>query len=80
MKNSILRDRKFVERHPETIKVGDIVQLMPGSTVPADGILVRGKDVLVDEKKLLCKGGFKNVTEEAEKQVQRVKERLNIDD
>jgi len=44
-KTSLFRDKKFVERHPYEIKVGDIVQLMPGSTIPADGIVIKGKDL-----------------------------------
>lgn len=53
-----------MDRHPEEIKVGDIVQLMPGSTVPADGIVIKGKDLFVDENFLKCKGGSKSVFEE----------------
>ena len=48
-KNSLLRDKKFVERHPEEIKVGDILQLMPGTTIPADRIVIKGKELSVDE-------------------------------
>jgi len=60
-KNSLFRDKKFVERHPSEIKVGDIVQLMPGSTIPADGIVIKGKDLYVDEEFLNCPGGNKNM-------------------
>jgi len=38
----VLRDKKFVDRHPDEIKVGDIVQLMPGSSIPADGVIIKG--------------------------------------
>mmetsp|Transcript_45269 Transcript_45269/g.98991 ORF Transcript_45269/g.98991 Transcript_45269/m.98991 type:complete len:98 (+) Transcript_45269:658-951(+) len=37
---------------------------MPGSTVPADGIVIKGKDLFVDENFLNCKGGSKSVFEE----------------
>lgn len=47
--NTVLRDKKFVDRHPDEIKVGDIVQLMPGSTVPADGIIIKGHEIIIDE-------------------------------
>jgi len=56
-KNSLLRDKKFVERHPEEIKVGDIMQLMPGTTIPADGIVIKGKELSVDES--FCRIGIK---------------------
>lgn len=56
-KNSLLRDKKFVERHPEDIKVGDILQLMPGTTIPADGIVIKGKELSVDES--FCRIGVK---------------------
>lgn len=47
--NTVQRDKKFVDRHPDEIKVGDIVQIMPGSTVPADGIIIKGHDIIMDE-------------------------------
>lgn len=63
-KNVLLRDKIYVDRLPEEIKVGDIVQLMPGSTIPADGILIKGKDLFVDENFLDCRGGSKNIFED----------------
>jgi len=37
---------------------------MPGSTIPADGILIKGKDLFVDENFLDCRGGSKNIFED----------------
>lgn len=48
-KNSLFRDKNFITRHPEEIKMGDIVQLMPGTTIPADGIIIKGKELLIEE-------------------------------
>lgn len=49
LKISVLRDDILKEVPSDKVVVGDLVYLSPGEFVPADGILVRSFELLVDE-------------------------------
>jgi len=53
---------------------------MPGATVPADGIIVNGNDIVLDEKILLKNESYKNIFEETDKYYKRLKDKLKIKD
>jgi len=84
--NTVLRDKQFMNRHPDEIKVGDIIQLMPGSVVPADGIIIKGQDLVIDES--LYKGlksdadmtrCYKAETSKCKVQNTKIRKRHNVD-
>ena len=49
---TVLRDGEVALRSVHDIVVGDIVRLSTGDRVPADGVLLQGVDVLVDQSTL----------------------------
>lgn len=50
--NAVRRDGRRVERRPEEIVPGDLVELQPGSYVPGDGRVVEAAQLSIDESSL----------------------------
>ena len=46
---NIIRNSKIQSHHPEDLLVGDIIEISDGNVIPADGILISGDNVEVDE-------------------------------
>lgn len=49
---TIRRDGQWVERASETLVPGDRVRIRPGENLPADGVVVAGRDIQIDESTL----------------------------
>lgn len=47
--NAVRRDGRCVERRPEEIVPGDLVELQPGSYVPGDGRVIEAAQLSIDE-------------------------------
>ena len=49
---TIIRDGKEHRMHEENCLVGDIVKLVEGMEIPADGILIEASEIKMDESSM----------------------------
>lgn len=47
--STVIRDGKAISVHPNSLVVGDIVEINGGDEIPADAILIKGNSVMCDE-------------------------------
>lgn len=80
---NVIRDSKQVNLHVSEIVFGDLVVLREGMELPADGILIEGYDLLVDESSITGESDqiFKNLYGECiEIYKHRIKNNHNLGD
>ncbi|CAG9336020.1 unnamed protein product [Blepharisma stoltei] len=72
---TVMRDGEFKSLHPSDILVGDIVKLVQGDIIPADGILIKAERLQTNESSLT--GENDNVEKEGHEEcLKRLKEFL----
>ena len=78
-KVTILRNNEIEMRSEEDLLVGDIVKFGYGNIVPADGYLIEGNDIKVDESPLTGESELisKDLIEECEKKLEKKKDDKN---
>lgn len=48
---TVIRNKKEAQIRKDQIGLGEVIKIQPGTIIPCDGLLIKGKKVVINEEK-----------------------------